>query len=254
MLQVKIASFHDIPFLATGGGHGVSLAMAHVQDGLQLDLAKLNSVRFDTDTGFLTVGGSTKFSQLIQPLNEAGAYFRTWGLPSFIMLCLVISLNLYWTALGTAYCVGIVGVTLGAGVSASQGLTGLLSDLLQEVQMVTADGQLVTASRTQNVDLFWAVRGAGANFGIVTSATFKVPPLVNGGNVTNANYMFSASKALEVYTFLASLDDGMPAELALNIGSLIIPGTDQVSQVNSSTTPDNKAGIMLCIIIIIELI
>lgn len=119
-------------------------------------------------------------------------------------------------------------------MSANQGYFGLLADLLQEVQIVTASGDAVRASRTENTDLFWALRGAGANFGIVTSATFKVPPTINGGNVTNANYLFSSDKALDVYKFLATLDNDMKAELALNIGSLIIPGTDQVRDLESA--------------------
>lgn len=208
---MKIASASNIPFLTSGGGHGVSTQMAEVRNGIQIDLAKFDTVHFEAETGLLTVGGSTKFSQLVAPLDEAGAQFP----------------------LGTAPCVGVVGATLGAGVSSSQGYSGLLIDLLVEATLVTASGDVITASRSQNTDLFWALRGAGFNFGIVTSATFKAPPTVNNGNVTNANYMFSEEKALDVYRYLASLDGGnkMPAELALNIGSLFIPGTDQLALV-----------------------
>ncbi|PSR81486.1 hypothetical protein BD289DRAFT_372588 [Coniella lustricola] len=208
---VKIASASDIPFLTSGGGHGVSIQMADVRNGIQLDLAKFNTVNFDAETGLLMVGGSTKFSQLVAPLMEAGAQFP----------------------LGTAPCVGVVGATLGAGVSSSQGYSGLLIDLLVEVTLVTASGEVITASRSQHTGLFWALRGAGFNFGVVTSATFKVPPTINNGNVTNANYMFTGDKALDVYGYLASLDgeNKMPAELALNIGSLFIPGTEQLALV-----------------------
>ena len=148
--------------------------------------------------------------------------------PCWLSLKLSSNYRGFLIALGTAPCVGILGAALGAGVSANQGYSGLLADLLQEVQIVTASGDAVRASRTQNPGLFWALRGAGANFGIVTSATFKVLPTINGGNVTNANYMFLSNKAPDVYQFLATLDYDMPAELALNIGSLFVPGTDQV--------------------------
>ncbi|KAI1314099.1 hypothetical protein F5Y03DRAFT_336159 [Xylaria venustula] len=192
---VKIASDHSIPFLATGGGHGVSVQMAELQNGIQIDLRHFNHVNYDVKTQRLTVGGSTTFSQLIGPLSAAGAQFP----------------------LGTAYCVGIVGATLGAGVSANQGYAGLLSDLLEEVELVTAAGTGITSSRTENEDLFWAIRGAGANFGIITSATYRVPPSVNGGNVTNANFFFTERKALDVFKYIESLDDGMSERLALNI-------------------------------------
>ncbi|RWA14451.1 hypothetical protein EKO27_g629 [Xylaria grammica] len=193
--QVKIASAHSIPFLATGGGHGVSVQMADLQGGIHIDLRRFNHVEFDVETQRLTVGGSTIFSQLIEPLSASAAQFP----------------------LGTAYCVGVVGATLGAGVSANQGYAGLLSDLLEEVQLVTAAGVSLTASRTENEDLFWAIRGAGANFGIVTSATYKVPPPVNGGNVTNANFFFPEGKAQDVFEYIQSLDDGMSERLAFNI-------------------------------------
>jgi hypothetical protein len=55
--------------------------------------------------------------------------------------------------------------------------------------------------------------------------------VINGGNVTNANYMFAGDKALAVYRFLASLDDYMPAAMAVNIGSMVAPGTDQIGLV-----------------------
>ena len=129
------------------------------------------------------------------------------------------------TALGTAYCVGVVGATLGAGVSANQGYAGLLSDLLDEVEIVTATGAIVS----KNKDLFWAIRGAGANFGIVTSARFKVPDTVNNGDVINANFLFPSGKALELFEYLSSLDDEISEYMALNIAIVLDPNKDQVS-------------------------
>ncbi|RYO90879.1 hypothetical protein DL766_001620 [Monosporascus sp. MC13-8B] len=180
--------------------------MSALQGGVQVDLHKFNRVQFDAEDGLLTVGGSTTFSQLIDPLYKSGAQFP----------------------LGTAYCVGVVGATLGAGVSASQGYAGLLSDLLEEVQLVTATGNLVTTSRSQNKDLFWAIRGAGANFGIVTSAKYRVPDTVNNGDVINANFLFLMNRALEVFTYLSSLDEEISEYLALNIAIFFDPKIDQI--------------------------
>nr|UOS85803.1 FAD-linked oxidoreductase [Hypoxylon rubiginosum] len=203
---VKIASSSGIPFLVTGGGHGVSIQMEGLQGGIQVDLSNFNSVQFDQTTALLTVGGSAKFSQLIDPTYKFGYQFP----------------------LGTAHCVGVVGATLGAGISGNQGYMGLLIDLLEEAQVVTSTGDVVTASRRENPDLFWALRGAGANFGIVTSATYTVPKTPNNGNVTNASYLFQGSKAREVYEYLATLDDDMSAFLALNIVALVDPNSGQV--------------------------
>ncbi|KAI2621293.1 hypothetical protein GGR54DRAFT_96721 [Hypoxylon sp. NC1633] len=203
---VKIASSHEIPFLATGGGHGVSIQIADLRDGIQIDLSKFNTVEFDDSTELLTVGGAAKFSQVIDAVYKSGYQFP----------------------LGTAYCVGILGATLGAGVSSNQGYMGLVLDLLEEVQLVTAAGDAITVSDSENPDLFWALRGAGPNFGIVTSATFRVPRAVNGGNMTNVNYLFPGSKSRDVFTYLATLDDEMPGPLALNIGTLVDPSSKQL--------------------------
>lgn len=118
---------------------------------------------------------------------------------------------------------------LGSGVTANQGYMGLLIDLLEEVQLVTASGNLVTASSSHNSDLFWALRGAGANFGIVTSATFRVPRAVNGGKVTVANYLFLvAREARGAWDFLASLDETLPAEMTLNYAVFPNPSGGEV--------------------------
>lgn len=106
---------------------------------------------------------------------------------------------------------------------------GLLSDLLESVQLVTADGQSLTASRETNSDIFWAIRGAGANFGIVTSATYHVPSFVNEGEVVNANYLFPASMSQSVFKTLATFDNSLVAELAFNVAAFYNPDVDQVS-------------------------
>lgn len=131
-------------------------------------------------------------------------------------------------AIGTAPCVGVVGATLGGGISPNQGYMGLLIDLLKEAQVVTSTGDVVTASRHENPDLFWALRGAGPNFGIVTSATYKVPKAINNGNVTNASYLFASSQKQALYEYMASMDDDMSAFLAVNLGTIIDPESGQV--------------------------
>lgn len=76
---------------------------------------------------------------------------------------------------------GMVGASIGAGVGRYQGINGLIIHNLLSVRLVTAAGKLIDISATSHPDLWWAIRGAGANFDIITSATFKLTPLVNGG-------------------------------------------------------------------------
>jgi FAD/FMN-containing dehydrogenase len=102
------------------------------------------------------------------------------------------------------------------------GLHGMVIDLLQSVNIVTADGRLLTASGTENSDLFWAIRGAGHNFGIVTSATFTTPSLRNNGQYLNADFIFPASANRSFFEAFAAFNDDLPAELALGI--TVTPG------------------------------
>lgn len=112
--------------------------------------------------------------------------------------------------------VGLIGATLGAGVGIFQGLLGLIIDSLVSVRLVTADGNLVEASEDLNPDLFWGIRGAGANFGIATSATYKLHDAVdiNNGQVMTADLVFSAHMKSDYFKTLESFEDKWPAELA----------------------------------------
>src|SRR4051812_26236642 len=104
----------------------------------------------------------------------------------------------------------MVGATLGGGVGPFQGLHGLLIDSLVSVHIVTGTGEIVEASETVNSDLFWGVRGAGANFGIITSATYRVHDLTNGGQALVADYIFSASQNTTLFETIASLSQDLP--------------------------------------------
>lgn len=130
------------------------------------------------------------------------------------------SLTVFSVAFGNSRCVGVLGATLGATVGNLQGILGLGLDYLNSVRMVTANGEIVEASETKNADLFWGMRGAGANFGIVTSATFKLHENVNGGNLTNIDLLFPGSANTTIYEALRTLDNDIPDELTINIYSM----------------------------------
>ncbi|KAG0646385.1 FAD-linked oxidoreductase [Hyphodiscus hymeniophilus] len=122
--------------------------------------------------------------------------------------------------IGGGGCVGMVGATLGGGVGRLQGLHGLIIDALLSVEIVTPNGQLITASKSQNAELFWGLRGAGMNFGIIVSATYETYPATNGGKFTNADFIFRASSNASHWAILQSFNRNMPAALSftMNIG------------------------------------
>ncbi|KXG46525.1 FAD-binding, type 2 [Penicillium griseofulvum] len=219
---VKYASENDVPFLASGGGHGYSTSFGALQNGLKIDLGFFNSITIDKKKNTMTIGGSVKFSDVMPPLYKAGKEIQTGSCP----------------------CVGMVGATLGGGVGRYQGLHGLILDALKSVQLVTATGNLITVSATKHEDLFWGLRGAGFNYGIVTSATYNIYDLTNEGNVLNADFMFPASLNETFFNILASYET-LPAGLSLYTLVMNYPSVGPVILLNAVYPGPKEEGLDL---------
>jgi FAD/FMN-containing dehydrogenase len=125
----------------------------------------------------------------------------------------------------------MIGATIGAGVGPLMGQYGLILDSLLSVKLITATGKLVTASETENPDLFWAVRGAGANFGIIVSATYRVYNAPNEGNMIVADFSFPPAANVSLWELLASWDsdDVFPSEMGMSIAGSYNRATATVS-------------------------
>lgn len=190
---VRFVSAVGIPFLATGGGHGFATTLGRLRNGLEIDLSAFKQISIDKGASTMTIGGSVLIAEVIEPLYNAGKEIQT----------------------GSQRCVGLVGATLGGGIGRYSGLHGLIIDALQSVQLVNAKGDLITASTSENSDLFWGIRGAGFNFGIVVSATYKVYDLTNGGQVVNGDFLFTANQSIPLFEYFKSFETTLPAELAL---------------------------------------
>jgi FAD/FMN-containing dehydrogenase len=93
----------------------------------------------------------------------------------------------------------------------------MIIDALESLKVVTASGELVTASRTSNPELFWGMRGAGFNFGIVTEATYRIYGARNGGTVLNADFRFPARLNATFFEILRSFDQTLPAAMSFFI-------------------------------------
>ena len=154
---------------------------------------------------------STSYTARIKS-SVGGFWFAVSALLENIPLILTCGPS---TATASASCVGIVGATLAAGVNNLQGIRGLLIDSLVSLRVVTATGKIITVSANENPNLFWALRGAGSNFGVVTSATYKIYDITNGGQVVNADYLYPASANRSVWKALEAYDSTLPAQLAL---------------------------------------
>ncbi|KAL4742405.1 hypothetical protein BDV11DRAFT_202707 [Aspergillus similis] len=177
---VRVSVEHDIPFLATGGGHGLSATLGQFS-GITIELSKFNTVELDKETSQITLGDD---------------------------------------GVGNVPCIGAVGATLGGRLGIGQGVYGLGLDPLLSVRLITATGDIVVASRTENQDQFWAIRAAGASFGIVTSAIFQLYDAVNSGIVAIDMFTYSPEQNQSVWEALKSYDENIHNELSFNIAAI----------------------------------
>ncbi|KAL8726430.1 MAG: hypothetical protein Q9166_006708 [cf. Caloplaca sp. 2 TL-2023] len=109
----------------------------------------------------------------------------------------------------------MTGATLGGGIGPYSGLHGTTSDSASSIEIVTGNGELLTASTSENSDLFWGTRGAGFNFGVVTSVTYNIYDATNGGLAMNADMTFAGSQNHSVWSLAQSFVGAQPKELSI---------------------------------------
>ena len=154
MAAVRMAKANGLRVSIRGGGHNAA-GLGVCDDGLVIDLAPMKYVRVDPSSRTVLVGGGCKWSDVDHATHAFGL-----AVPS-----------------GIISSTGVAGLTLGGGMGHLTRKYGLTIDNLLSVDMVLADGSFVVASAEENADLFWAVRGGGGNFGIVTSFLFEAHPV-----------------------------------------------------------------------------
>ena len=172
-----------------GGGHSVA-GLAVTDGGLMIDLAPMKGIRVDRRRRTVWAQGGVTWNEF----NRAAACH---GLA---------------TTGGIVSTTGIAGLTLGGGEGWLMGKYGLTIDNLLAAEVVTAAGEVITASDEENQDLFWALRGGGGNFGVVTSFEYQAHPVstVYGGQVVHP-----ASRAREALGFFRELTQAAPDELTV---------------------------------------
>ena len=186
---LRVARRHGLPFAVQATGHGTFVPS---DGGVLVKTGRMAQVLVDPDRRIARVGPGARWSDVI----AAAAPFGLAPLS------------------GSAPSVGVAGFTLGGGVGWLARKYGFAADSLLRVDIVTADGHHLTASRGVHADLFWALRGGGGNFGIVTALEFRLHPVAQayGG----AAY-FPVDRAAETLEFYRDWAPTQPDELSTTV-------------------------------------
>ncbi len=195
--SVNFARENNLLLSVRSGGHNAG-GLGICDDGLVIDLSSIKYTRVDMQAKTVTAGGGCTWGDIDHATHIFGM-----ATPS-----------------GIISTTGVGGLTTGGGLGYLTRKCGLTIDNLLSADMVLADGSFVTANANQNQDLFWAIRGGGGNFGIITAFTFKLHPvsMLYGGPM-----LYEMSEAREVMKWYRELIKNAPDDLNGFFAFLTVP-------------------------------
>ncbi len=199
---IRFAGEHDLPVAVRGGGHSFA-GFGTCDGGLVLDLGAMNGVRVDLVAQRATVQGGATWGDL----DHEGAAF---GLA---------------TTGGLISTTGVGGLTLGGGIGWLMRKYGMACDNVAAADVVTASGELIHATADEHPDLFWALRGGGGNFGVVTALEYRLHPVAT---VLGGALLFAADRTADVFARYAELAATEPDELCTLLEIATAPDADGV--------------------------
>ena len=186
-MTVVFARDHDLLLAVRGGGHN-GAGLGTCDDGVVIDLSPLKGVDVDPKARTVRVGGGCTWGDVDRVTNEHGL-----ATPS-----------------GIISTTGVGGLTLGGGIGHLTRKWGLSIDNLLESELVLASGERVRASAEEHPDLYWAIRGGGGNFGVVTSFVFRLHEV---GTVVGGPTFWPVEDSAEVLSVYRDFIVGAPREL-----------------------------------------
>ncbi|KAI2615592.1 hypothetical protein GGR54DRAFT_257821 [Hypoxylon sp. NC1633] len=200
---VKYCKENSIEFLAINRGHGQPTSLATF-NGIQINMVNLNSITIQPGGQSAWFQGGTYDGQVSDYLWERG----------------------YVATTGSCDCVGLLGAGLGGGHGRHEGLYGMVSDNMLQLNVVLGDGTPIRVNATSHSDLLWGMKGAGHNFGIVTSFEMKLYP--RGPDTWHIrNYVWRGDKLEAVFKALNDLHGNgtTPVNMAINYGNFLMNTT-----------------------------
>jgi FAD/FMN-containing dehydrogenase len=205
MAALALAREQGLDVSVRGGGHSVA-GHAIVDGGVVIDMRPMNRVRVDPERRTAWVGGGANWGELDRETQAFGLAVTGGRLAD----------------------TGVAGLTLGGGSGWIERKCGFTVDSLISAEVVTADGRLVIASADRNADLFWALKGGGGNFGVVTGFEFElheVGPLVYGGMM-----LFPIDAAVDLLKAYRGFMEGAPDEICGGAAILCAPPEEFVPE------------------------
>jgi FAD/FMN-containing dehydrogenase len=190
---IRFAREQGLPLSVKGGGHGVA-GKAICEGGVVIDLSPMQRISVDPERRTARAEGGVKWGELDAETQAHGLATTGGVIPS----------------------TGIAGLTLGGGLGFLMRRFGLACDNLISADVITADGEILTASAEKHPDLFWGLRGAGTNFGVVTSFEYQLHPV--GPKILGGLIVHSIDHAREVCRFYREVTAAAPDELMVYLG------------------------------------
>jgi FAD/FMN-containing dehydrogenase len=212
---VKFARENNLIVSVKGGGHNVA-GNAVSDGGLMIDLSKMKSIK-------VNAAGKTATVEPGVILREFDAATTELGLA---------------TTGGTVSDTGLAGLTLGGGLGYLMGRFGITADNLLSAEMVLANGEQVKVDKDNYPDLFWAIRGGGGNFGIVSKFEYRLHTF--GPNVVTGMIFYPMDKAKEVFQFYRDWIRNAPDEMMSYSGFIVTPDGMPVTFILPAWTGDVK--------------
>ena len=195
---VRFAVEEDIFLAIRGGGHNAA-GLAMIDDGLVIDVSRMKGI-------FVEPAAQTATAQAGLTWGEFDRETHAYGLA---------------TTGGLISTTGIAGLTLGGGVGWLMGRCGLVCDNTLNYDIVLANGTMTNANASENADLFWALKGGGGNFGVVTSITYRMYPI---REVLAGLLLYPLASARDVIRFYRDFTSGaIPDELTMYVAALQTP-------------------------------